>query len=330
MTLGSAKPCYCESIHTEKEPINVARIRYARESSSKKWWIAGAGAAVALAAYSVWVEPRWLQLRTPRIHIRNLPGEMEGFRVGLLTDFHAGTPWHFEVLRRAVRMIMAEPPDLIALTGDFASDRSPDFSEVLRSLEGLQARHGVFAVPGNHDYTVGIDKWREQIGRHPQIRDLTNRSELFSIGDAQVCVAGVDDFYKGRPHLLLPPAAERAFTLLLAHSPDQAERCRREDDSVDLIVSGHTHAGQVRIPFFGPPVTSADHPDLYDEGLRRRPWTQVYTSRGIGMVHFPIRMFARPEVTVLTLTAAPRPPLAKPRPLARWKEPFRISPLRLK
>lgn len=308
----------------------MPRFRSRKESSSRKWLIAGAGAAAAVAAYSVWVEPRWLQLRTPKIHIKNLPRELEAFRIGLLTDFHAGTPWHFEVLRRAVRMIMAERPDLIALTGDFASDRSPDFSEVLQSLEGLQARYGVYAVPGNHDYTVGIEKWREQIGGHPGIHDLTNRSRLLSVGDTEVCVAGVDDFYKGQPHLLLPPAAERAFTLLLAHSPDQAERCRREDDSVDLIVSGHTHAGQVRIPFFGPPVTSADHPDLYDEGLRRRPWTQVYTSRGIGMVHFPIRMFARPEVTVLTLTAAPRPPLTKGRPLARLMESVQIPPLRLK
>lgn len=314
---------------TPRKSLTVPRIRQKKKSASKRWWIAGAGAAAVLAAYSIFVEPRWLQLRTPTIHIRKLPQELEGFRVGLLTDFHAGTPWHFEVLRRAVRMIMAERPDLIALTGDFASDRSRDFTQVLQALEGLHASHGVYAVPGNHDYTVGIDKWREQIGSHPRIIDLTNRSDIFSVGDARVCVAGVDDFYKGRPHLLLPPAAERAFTLLLAHSPDQAERCRREDDSVDLIVSGHTHAGQVRIPFFGPPVTSADHPDLYDEGLRRRPWTQVYTSRGIGMVHFPIRMFARPEVTVLTLTAAPRPPLPKPRPLARWLQTVQIPPLRL-
>ena len=87
-------------------------------------------------------------------------------------------------------------------------------------------------------------------------------------------------------------AAVADFTLLLAHSPDEAERCRRAHDSVGLIVSGHTHAGQVRIPFFGPPVSSADNSDLYDQGLRRRPWTQVYTSRGLGTVHLPLRFFA--------------------------------------
>ena len=268
--------------------------------------MAAAGAVLGTAAYARWIEPRWLQLRSRRIHARDLPPELEGLRIGLLTDLHAGRESHYQVVRRAVRMLMAERPDLIALTGDFAADDAPDFSAVLAALDGLGAPLGVYAVPGNHDYEVGITAWKHAIAAHPVFEDLTNRYRLLDLGDARLCIAGVDDFYEGTPKLRLPPPDERDFTILLAHSPDEAERCRRMHDAVGLIVSGHTHGGQIRLPFLPAPVNSAEHADLYEDGLRRRPWTQVYTSRGLGTVHLPLRLFARPEVTLLELTASPR------------------------
>lgn len=268
--------------------------------------MAGAGVATGLGIYARWVEPRWLQLRRRCIHVRGLPPAMEGLTVGLLTDLHAGTAGDLRLVRRAVRMLMAETPDLVALTGDFAADDARDFRDVLGALDGLRAPLGVYAVPGNHDHLVGIERWRRDVARHPTIVDLTNGFRSLDVDGARLCVAGVDDFYEGDPRLRLPAAAERDFTLLLAHSPDEAERCRREHDAVGLIVSGHTHGGQIRLPFIGAPVSSAENAHLYEEGLRRRPWTQVYTSRGLGTVRLPIRFMTRPEVTVLELTAAPR------------------------
>lgn len=273
---------------------------------SRPAWLAAAALIAGATAYARWIEPRWLQLRRRTINVRSLPRELEGLRVGLLTDLHAGDEAHYAVVRRAVRMLMAERPDLIALTGDFAADHAPGFAEVFAALDGLSAPLGIFAVPGNHDYTVGIEAWREAMGRHPTFEDLTNRHRLIDLGGVRLCVAGVDDFYEGQPKLRLPPPEERDFTLLLAHSPDEAERCRRAHDAVSLIVSGHTHGGQIRLPFLPAPVNSAEHGDLYEDGLRRRPWTQVYTSRGLGTVHLPLRFFARPEVTVLELTSTPR------------------------
>ncbi|HEX2167362.1 MAG TPA: hypothetical protein VHG09_09055, partial [Longimicrobiales bacterium] len=123
----------------------------------------------------------------------------------------------------------------------------------------------------------------------------------------RLCIAGVDDFSEGRPCLdALHDMAPRDFTILLAHNPDQAERARRGIDQVDLVLSGHTHGGQVRLPGWGAIVNSAEHDDLYEAGVRRRPWTQVYTSRGIGTVHLPVRFLTRPEVAILTLTGSPR------------------------
>lgn len=273
--------------------------------------IAGAGALAtgAAAAYAALVEPRWLEVTRTPISIRGLPEPLEGLRIALLTDLHAGGGRSLEIASRACRLAMRERPHVIALTGDLAHDRAPDFDRVMRAMECLAAPLGVYAVPGNHDYTVGIEKWRSAMRARP-IRDLTNDAVTLSVDGARLCIAGVDDRSCGDPSLgALPPPDTRDVTILLAHDPDQAERSRRAYDDVDLILSGHTHGGQVRLPFAGALVNPARREDLYEDGLRRRPWTQVYVSRGVGTVHLPVRFLCRPEVAVLELSGAPRPPV---------------------
>ncbi|HEX2201910.1 MAG TPA: metallophosphoesterase [Longimicrobium sp.] len=269
------------------------------------------GAGALLGAYAFLVEPRWLQVTRTRVHVRGLHPDLEGFRVALLTDLHAGDGTPLSLIRRACRLAMAEAPHLVALTGDLADDDAGTFAPVLGALRGLEAPYGVYTVPGNHDHIVGIETWRRDVAAHPNLIDLTNEARLLDVGAARLCVAGVDDLSFGRPTLdPLPPPERRDFTLLLAHDPDQAERARRGYDAVDLIVSGHTHGGQVRLPVVGALKNPSENDDLYEQGLRRRPWTQVYTSRGVGTVHLTVRFLCRPEVAVLTLTGAPRPPKA--------------------
>ena len=273
---------------------------------------AAAAGAAAVGAYATLVEPLWLQVTRTRIHARGLHPDLEGLRIALLTDLHAGEGTPLWLVRRAVRLAMRARPDVVAVTGDLAADDWPGFAPVLRALAGLAAPHGVYAVPGNHDHTVGIARWKRDVRRHGGgMVDLTNAAILRPVGAATLCVAGVDDLSQGRPSLAeLPPPERRDFTLLLAHDPDQAERARRDYDAVDLVVSGHTHGGQVRLPFVGALRHQSAYGELYDEGLRRRPWTQVYVSRGVGTVHLPIRFLCRPEVAILELTGAPRPPRA--------------------
>jgi len=269
-----------------------------------RWVAAGVGAAAGvLGAYALLVEPNLIEVRRHRVHLRDLPSELEGLRIGLLTDLHAGrlTPtWR---IRHAVRRLMASQPHLIAITGDFADRRRSDFAPAFDALRGVWAPYGVWAVPGNHDHAAGIDEWHRQMSAAGGIRDLTNRFVILDIGEARVCLAGVDDLEEGSPELRLPGPADRDLTILLAHQPDQAERTRRGMDRVDLVLAGHTHGGQVRMPGVGPVERKSE---IYDEGLRRRPWTQVYTSRGVGTTLLPIRLGARPEVGLLELTGAPR------------------------
>jgi uncharacterized protein len=278
--------------------------------------IAAGGAAAATAAYSIAVEPRWLHRTHTRLHFRHLPRPLEGLRVALLTDIHMHRLTPRGLVARAVRLAQEAEPDLVAITGDLAESEAA-LGPVLDELAALTAPLGVYVVPGNHDYRdVGIERWHDAVARRPSLVDLTNRARLLTVrgsggeaDEARLCVAGVDDLSHGRPSMAaLPPPHARDFTLLLAHHPDQAERARRALDGVDLVLSGHTHGGQVRLPGFGAIVNSAERADLYEAGVRRRPWTQVYTSRGIGTTHLPIRLLTRPEVAILTLTAAGRPP----------------------
>lgn len=279
---------------------------------ARHWTLLGAGAAAAVA-YATLIEPRWLHVTRTRVHIRTLPPGLEGLRIALLTDLHVtGAPVP-GLVRRAIDATLREQPDLIAVTGDLAEDE-PGLRASLEALGRLTAPLGVYAVPGNHDHRAGIAAWRRAFAGTTAIRDLTNDFVLLERGGAHVCIAGVDDAAEGTPDLALPDPERRGLTVLLAHSPDQAERCRRSYDAVDLILSGHTHGGQIRLPFFGPPVHATDHPDLYVEGLRRRPWTQVYTARGLGTTRLPVRFLAPPELAILELTRAPRPPA---RPLRR-------------
>jgi uncharacterized protein len=192
---------------------------------------AGLGAG-AIAAYAFLVEPRWVEVTRTRIHLRHLPGPLEGLKIALLTDLHAGEGTPMSVIRRACRLAMRERPDVIAITGDLASDDAPDFQAVLEALDCLDAPLGVYAVPGNHDHVIGIERWRREMGEHPRIQGLTNRAVVHSVGEARLCVAGVDDLSCGEPSLnaLPPPAPARCHRFAGARSgPGGAcETCLRQ------------------------------------------------------------------------------------------------------
>jgi uncharacterized protein len=308
--------------------------------------IAAVGTAAAAAVYALYIEPRWLQCTRTRMSFASLPPELEGLRIALLTDLHTGRASPDGLIARAVEMTMRERPDMIAISGDIA-ESEPMLEQTLDDLAKSSAPLGVYIVPGNHDYRdVGIERWHDAVARRPGLVDLTNSARLLEVpassnapgvpvrqspdemtaveaasGAAHIrlCVAGVDDFAEGRPRLdALHDIAFRDFTILLAHNPDQAEQARRGIDRVDLVLSGHTHGGQVRLPGWGAIVNSAEHADLYEAGVRRRPWTQVYTSRGIGTVHLPVRFLTRPEVAILTLTSSARERSAG---WGRWARP---------
>ena len=173
-------------------------------------------------------------------------------------------------------------------------------------LAALRAPLGVYGVLGNHDYWHGLDETRagfEAAG----VRELTNERVWLERGAGRVCLAGVDDWWMGQVDVrgALADAGPGDAVLLLSHNPDVAERMR--DTRVGLMLSGHTHGGQVVFPSAGAPFVPSHYGQKYLKGLVRAPHTRVYVSRGLGTTSAPFRVGSRPELTLLTLTSdAPR------------------------
>ncbi|MDX1548333.1 MAG: metallophosphoesterase [Rhodothermales bacterium] len=265
----------------------------------------GALAAAALAAYAFLVEPRWIEVTHTRVGVPCLPAGRR-VRLALLTDLHAGAGTPLSLVRRACAAAMDAHPDAIALTGDFVSGArdDADLGRLMHLLDdALDAPLGVFAVPGNHDHEAGVARWHHHLRTCPRLTDLTNRAERRTVEGCRLWIAGVDSLTRGTPReeRALPPPEAEDVTVLLAHNPDHAEAASEHLGPVNLVVSGHTHGGQVRLPFAGALVNPSRHEALYEDGLTHRPWAAVYVSRGIGTVHLPVRFRCRPEVAILDL-----------------------------
>ena len=199
-------------------------------------------------------------------------------------------------------------PDLIALTGDFITYSRASIEPVAEILGGLRARNGVVAVLGNHDFRVGADVIERALLRR-KIRVLRNRHLQFHQGGDTLHVVGVDDYRYGAD---LPKALRGvptgAPTVLLAHNPRLVNTAASH--GVGLMLSGHTHGGQVNIPLLGNVYGRTPEQLRYKIGWDRLGDTQIYVTRGIGTIVLPWRFRCPSEIACLEL--APHHPDAKP------------------
>lgn len=271
---------------------------------TKRRFIAGALALGALAAADSFLfEPRRVVVRRQVVAIKDLPGPFEGFRICQLTDLHHGKYTGIDFIRESLDKVRALMPDLIALTGDYI-DRYPFYLEaVIRELGGLEAEYGVYAVLGNHDHVTGGKAVARMLNRF-DIPVIDNGRRFIEKDGAAFCLAGVGDLMEDRQDLEgalkgVPPEMPR---VLLSHHPDFAEEIPG-NKRVDLVLSGHTHGGQVRL-FSFVPYTSSRYGQKYAGGLVRLKGTQVYVSAGLGVSLVPLRFNCPPEITVIELSRA--------------------------
>ncbi|MGH9481229.1 MAG: metallophosphoesterase [Terriglobales bacterium] len=238
-------------------------------------------------------DPQISHLEVP---LSRLPAALDGLRIAHLSDIHYGLFVSRRWLLRVLELTQAQRPDLIAITGDFVT-QSPAFIEPVSELVSkLHAPLGVFAVLGNHDFRAGAEPLTRALRRRG-ITVLRNQHRLLHRRGDAFQIAGIDD---SRQHPDLAAAlgpTDRRFTLLLAHNPmalPQAAAC-----GVDLVLSGHTHGGQIRFRLAAP---------LYERflpsGFLSLDRTQMYISRGLGKVIVPMRVGAPPELAFLTLLGA--------------------------
>jgi len=267
-------------------------------------------AATAVAADAIVLEPNDPHLVELTLPIRRLPAAWDGVRIAQLSDFHYDDDFSVVPLRKAVTILNRLHPDLILLTGDFVTvplrgnrkKAAGVIDPCAQLLSQLKARMGLFACLGNHDVSTDPKRVMNVLQGH-NIKTLRNSAEPFEKDGKRLWLAGVDDVIEGSADMEVTlkkvPADEPV--VLMAHEPDFATYVSRYP--VDLQLSGHSHGGQVRIPFIGAPVL----PQLgtkYPKGLYQVGSLTLYTNVGIGTVRIPIRFDCPPEITLLTLKSS--------------------------
>jgi len=274
--------------------------------------IISGGAAFGLAAlilWALWIEPASLVTRHTRLE---LSGWHEDLRLAVLTDFHIGAPHvGLDKLRRIVERTNAENPSLVVLLGDFVIGGprrqtglpggtfvAPE--PIAQELRNLHAPLGVFAVLGNHDWWFD----GEQVGRALTgvgITVLENRAVRIKRGDQAFWLAGIADLWTRDPDIT--GTLERVDgdnpVLLISHNPDIFPEV---PPRVSLTIAGHTHGGEVSLPFFGRPVLKSR--TGYSAGHFVEQGRHLFVSSGIGTSIFPVRFGAPPEIVILTLAQA--------------------------
>jgi len=266
-----------------------------------------AAAAGAVAGYAFWSEPRRQVVRRVRLALPEWPNELDGLRVGVLSDLHAGGP-HVDERRVAavVEAMNRQSVDLVALLGDFVDPEvrlgEPVAPEsVAARLRALKAPLGAFAVLGNHDWAYGGERMGEAL-RGCGIAVLEDKAmELRPRGET-LWVAGVDDLRERNPNLeaALAPVPAGSPVLLLSHDPDVFPTV---PSRVSLTLSGHTHGGQVNLPLVRRHFIPSRFGDRYGGGHVNEGGRHLFVSRGVGSAGLPVRFLAPPEIAVLTLVS---------------------------
>jgi uncharacterized protein len=246
---------------------------------------------------------RRIEVNEFRVPIAGLGRELDGLRIVHLTDIHHGLYFSAEALLAAVELANSLEPDVVALTGDYVSYSRNFAISAGELLGGLRARRGVFAVLGNHDFRVGADLVTRALRRHG-IDVLRNRHTVIRVGASLLHLAGVDDLWYN-PNL--PRALGRIPrghpVVLLSHNPRIVAAAAHF--SVDLVLSGHTHGGQVRLPFLERMRNENQARRRFHTGWDSWGFTRIYISRGIGTIVVPVRWACPPEIPVFTLNLRP-------------------------
>jgi uncharacterized protein len=268
-----------------------------------------------MAAYSSGIERHWIEVTRRDIVIPGLAAAFDGFRVAQLSDIHFDEYTEPGFLRHAVHRIDELNPDVVFLTGDFVT-RSTIYRPFLRGSEWSCASilnelkcTARYASLGNHDMLVGAKKVTAALQANG-ITVLTNAHTFIERGSARFWLAGVEDPLEGkpRPEVAIPPSIRGVPdepVILMCHGPDFADVLLKSPagQTVALMLSGHTHGGQIRIPLVGA-VNLPPMGQKYVEGWFRIGPMQLYVNRGLGTVGIPMRFDCPPEITLLTLRAA--------------------------
>lgn len=263
--------------------------------------LAGASLAVGGLIYRGRWELHEIEVTRHELTLPGLGPAFDGYRIAQLSDVHLDGWMTSERLARAVKLANAEAPDLIAFTGDFVSRQLPiDTPGLVDAFRSASAPDGVMAVLGNHDHLVGAEAVL-RLARAAELRELVNDVHTLRRGSDSLHIAGVDDLLQGflRIDRVLDKLPESGAAVLLCHTPDFAD-VAGPTGRFGLQLSGHSHGGQFVFPPFGP-VVRPRYSRRYPLGYYEVAGMHLYTNRGLGTIHVPLRLNCRPEVSIFNL-----------------------------
>jgi predicted MPP superfamily phosphohydrolase len=256
----------------------------------------GVGALSGAGAYGYIYERHELEITRANVPVMRLPPELVGLRIGLITDVHHSRWVSVDDVSRAVQSLMAERPDLVILGGDYVTWGNRTYvGPSAEALRPLTAPHGVFGILGNHDDDHDMPAALVKNG----VQMLKDARTRLLIRGAPIDLVGVRYWTRRGTDIASVSRGATGTVILLAHDPRRlAEAVALK---IPLVLSGHTHGGQVVLPIIGA-VAAQKFPIV--AGLGRREETTMFVSRGVGTVYVPVRINCPPEVAVLTLQRA--------------------------
>ncbi|MCG1020442.1 metallophosphoesterase [Sutcliffiella horikoshii] len=254
--------------------------------------------------YARYIEPKQMKKLKHTITHSSIPESFSGIKIAQFSDTHIGHHFDKADLEKVIRKINEEEPDIVVFTGDLMDnpleyDRSYNLIEILRKVK---APLGKFAIFGNHDHGGYGTETYEEIMEKSEFTVLKNENiQVELIDGSKIYIAGVDDLMLGRPDFreTLRNIPDDAYTILLAHEGDAADSIS-EQFHVNLQLSGHSHGGQVQIPFLGPLITPPLGSKFY-EGFYQLDDLTLYVNKGLGTTRQPYRFLAPPEISFFTL-----------------------------
>jgi predicted MPP superfamily phosphohydrolase len=262
--------------------------------------------AGALALWALWLEPASLRVASYPLSIPRWPAACSGLSVAVISDLHVGSPFNgIAKLERVVAETQRAQPDLVLLAGDFVIQGvrggrfvAPEITAT--KLGEIAAPLGVFAVLGNHDWWLDGPRVREAF-ETSRIPVLENRAVELRRGECGFWLAGIGDLWEGRPEVAatLETVPLAAPVLVFTHNPDVFLDV---PDRVALTMAGHTHGGQVRVPFVGRPIIPSAYGERFAIGSVVEGGRHLFVTPGIGTSILPVRFLVRPEISLLVLS----------------------------
>jgi len=305
-----------EQSESASEQLNLGRRRFLANATLGTVAIG----AIATPGYATLIEPWSIKVRKYTIPIKNLDRAFEGLKIVQLADTHLGPRIPASFVKQAVDLVLEQNPDLVFLTGDHVHDGVEEIDLAAELCKPLveQATIGAVGVLGNHDWWG--DGRRMSRALHNQGVHMIDNDRLWldaktrtihtrDPGEGSLAIVGFGDLTDGYIDSVraFRDVADHTPRIVLSHNPDSAELgslIKLGAPRIDLMCSGHTHGGQVKIPFLGTPLVPSRFGSKYAGGLVNGPAFPVHISRGVGMSLLPVRVGVPPEISVLTLTRA--------------------------